>query len=137
MPARRRSRATAPTRRSGAAAPASSRPRTRRTGCRRACWTRRGAPAAPRTRAGACERAAREGRHEAEGWRLRKDGSRFWASAVIDAVRDETGRLVGFAKITRDITERRAAQEALRDSERQFRLLIAGVTDYGLYMLDP
>ena len=56
---------------------------------------------------------------------------------VVDAVRDEDGELIGFAKITRDITERRAAQEALRDSERQFRLLVAGVTDYALYMLDP
>ena len=83
------------------------------------------------------ETAAREGRYETEGWRLRKDGSRFWASIVIDAIRDEAGTLLGFAKITRDITERRAALDALRESERQFRLLVAGVTDYALFMLDP
>jgi PAS domain S-box-containing protein len=83
------------------------------------------------------EVAAREGRYETEGWRLRKDGSRFWASVVIDAVHGEGGALLGFAKITRDMTDRRAAQEALRESERQFRLLVSGVTDYALYMLDP
>ena len=83
------------------------------------------------------ETARREGRFEAEGWRFRKDGSRFWASVMLDAIRDESGELLGFAKITRDITERRAAQEALRESERQLRLLVRGVTDYALYMLDP
>ncbi len=81
--------------------------------------------------------AATEGRFEAEGWRLRKDGSRFWASVVVDAIRDPAGRLIGFAKVTRDLTERRAAQEALRRSEEQFRLLVQGVTDYAIYMLDP
>jgi PAS domain S-box-containing protein len=83
------------------------------------------------------ETAAREGRYEAEGWRVRKDGSRFWASVVVDAIRNKEGKLEGFAKVTRDITERRAAQDALRESERHFRLLVAGVTDYALYMLDP
>jgi PAS domain S-box-containing protein len=83
------------------------------------------------------ETAAREGRYEAEGWRIRKDGSRFWASVVVDAIRDNTGKLEGFAKVTRDITERRAALDAMRDSERQFRLLVAGVTDYAIFMLDP
>ena len=83
------------------------------------------------------ETAVREGRSETEGWRQRKDGSRFWASVVVDAIRNSAGELEGFAKITRDITERQAAQEALRESERQFRLLVAGVTDYALFMLDP
>jgi PAS domain S-box-containing protein len=81
--------------------------------------------------------AAQEGRYEAEGWRVRQDGGRFWASVVVDAIRGENGELLGFAKITRDITERRQAQEALSESERQFRLLVNGVTDYALYMLDP
>ncbi len=56
----------------------------------------------------ALETAAREGKYEAEGWRVRKDGTRFWASVVLDAIRDKHGTLIGFAKITRDITERRA-----------------------------
>jgi PAS domain S-box-containing protein len=82
------------------------------------------------------ETARREGRFAAEGWRVRKDGTRFLASVVIDAIYDE-GVLIGFAKITRDVTERQSAQSALHDSERNFRLLVSGVTDYALYMLDP
>src|SRR3974390_380607 len=72
--------------------------------------------------------AARDhGRVEAEGWRIRKDGTKFLASVVIDAIY-EAGELIGFAKITRDITERANAQAALSASERQFRLLVSGVT---------
>ena len=85
----------------------------------------------------ALETALREGRYENEGWRLRKDGSRFWALAVIDPICDDDGKLIGFAKITRDISQRRAAEQALAESERQFRLLVSGVVDYALYMLDP
>lgn len=81
--------------------------------------------------------ASESGRSEGEGWRLRKDGSRFRALVVVDAIRDEAGELLGFAKVTRDITERYAAQAALQDSERQFRMLVQGVVDYALYMLDP
>jgi len=77
------------------------------------------------------------GNFEDEGWRVRKDGSRFWASVVIDPILDTTGELIGFAKITRDITERKAAQEALRAREEQFRLLVQGVTDYAIYLLSP
>jgi len=79
--------------------------------------------------------AASEGRYEAEGWRLRKDGSRFWTHAVIDPIRDPAGRLIGFAKITRDLTERKAAETALKQSEEQFRILVQGVTDYAIFML--
>jgi PAS domain S-box-containing protein len=90
--------------------------------------------------AGAPERALAialaEGRYESEGWRVRRNGERFWASAVIDRIYDDEGRHIGFAKITRDISDRRAAQEALEQSERQFRLLVAGVIDYALFMLD-
>ena len=84
----------------------------------------------------ALETARRTGKFETEGWRLRKDGSKFLASVVIDAIYED-GNLIGFAKITRDITERKNAQFALNDSESKFRLLVSGVTDYALYMLDP
>ncbi|WP_428423947.1 PAS domain S-box protein [Pararhizobium sp.] len=81
--------------------------------------------------------AGAEGRFEAEGWRVRKDGERFWAHVVIDAIRDQHGQLIGFAKITRDLSERKVAEDVLKKSEEQFSLLIQGVTDYAIYMLDP
>ena len=65
----------------------------------------------------ALQGAARDGRFELEGWRLRKDGSRFWANVIIDPVRDPSGEVIGFAKITRDLTEKRQAAEAIRKSE--------------------
>ena len=81
--------------------------------------------------------AAEEGRFEQEGWRLRKEGERFWAHVVIDPIRDDEGTLIGYAKITRDLSERHAADEALRRSQEQFQILVDGVTDYAIYMLDP
>ncbi|MBB4292107.1 PAS domain S-box-containing protein [Rhizobium leguminosarum] len=81
--------------------------------------------------------AAEQGRFEGEGWRQRKDGTRFWAHVIIDPIRRPSGELIGYAKITRDLTERRAAEKAIRQSEEQFRRLIQGVSDYAIYMLDP
>ena len=74
--------------------------------------------------------AAEKGRFEDENWRIRKDGSRFWASVVITKVVNESGGLIGFGKITRDLTERRLA-------ELRYRLLVEGVSDYAIFSLDP
>jgi PAS domain S-box-containing protein len=82
------------------------------------------------------EVAAEAGRFEDEGWRLRKDGSRFWANVVITALRDKDGVLRGFGKVTRDLTKRREHEESLRQSEEKFRLLVEGVTEYAIFMLD-
>jgi PAS domain S-box-containing protein len=81
--------------------------------------------------------ARRDGRFEDEGWRIRKDGSQFWASVVITAIRDAAGELIGFSKITRDLTERRAREEEVRHSEERFRLMVEAVRDYAIFMLDP
>ena len=81
--------------------------------------------------------AQREGRFSAEGWRMRKGGERFWAHVVIDRIVAPDGELIGYAKVTRDLSERQAAEESLRRSEMQFALLVQGVTDYAIYMLDP
>ncbi|WP_053179678.1 hybrid sensor histidine kinase/response regulator [Pseudomonas kilonensis] len=86
----------------------------------------------------ALDTAVHEGRFEGEGWRVRKDGTLFWSHVVIDPIIDsQSGTLLGFAKITRDLTDRKMAEETLKQSEQQFRLLVQSVTDYAIYMLDP
>ncbi|ATQ78956.1 hybrid sensor histidine kinase/response regulator [Massilia violaceinigra] len=77
------------------------------------------------------------GKFEDEGWRVRKDGSLFWASVVIDPIFGADDELLGYTKITRDITEKRRTAEALHASEERFRLLVQSVTDYAIYMLSP
>lgn len=89
--------------------------------------------------AGAPARAlvqAAQGCFESEGWRVRKDGARFWAHVVMDPIRAPDGALIGYAKVTRDLTERHEAELALRRSQEQFRLLVQGVVDYAIYLID-
>ena len=81
--------------------------------------------------------AETEGRFEQEGWRVRKDGTLMWAHVLIDPIRSDDGTLLGYAKVTRDLSERQASREALHRSEQNFRLLVQGVHDYAIYMLDP
>src|SRR6266702_3799620 len=83
------------------------------------------------------QQASLTGRFEDEGWRVRKDGTKFWSNVVITAIRNDEGILTGFAKITRDLTAQREYLEALRQSEERFRLLVDNVKDYAIFMLDP
>lgn len=91
----------------------------------------RGAPEA------ALSAAAETGVHVAEGWRVRKDGTLFWANVVMTALRDSNAQLVGFGKVVRDVSDKKKAHDAVLESERRFRLLVQGVTDYAIFMLSP
>jgi len=77
------------------------------------------------------------GRYEEEGWRVKKDGSVFWANLVLTQLRDRDGTLVGYTEVVRDLTERRKAEQAQRTEEEKFRLMIESIKDYAIFMLDP
>jgi PAS domain S-box-containing protein len=81
------------------------------------------------------EVAKKEGRFEDEGWRLRKDGSRFWANVVITPIKDSSGNLLGFSKVTRDFTERMTAQKALEDSQRKLKESELSLRNLSLHLL--
>ncbi|RUY61384.1 PAS domain-containing sensor histidine kinase [Mesorhizobium sp. M7A.F.Ca.CA.001.13.1.1] len=83
------------------------------------------------------ETAVRDGKFVTEGWRVRRDGTPFWAHVVVDPILDPSGKLTGFARVTRDLTERKKAEEEIRKNQEQFQRLVQGVTDYAIYMLDP
>lgn len=80
--------------------------------------------------------AREQGRVEEEGWRVRKDGTKFFADVVITALRDDSGELIGFAKVTRDLTDRRRADEQRFEAEQRFREIVDAVRDYAIFMLD-
>lgn len=92
---------------------------------------RAGAPAA------ALRTAAREGRYESEGWRMRRDGTTFWGSVVMTPLHGAHGQLLGFGKIVRDMSDKKKVHDVAMESERRFRLLVQGVTDYAIFMLSP
>jgi PAS domain S-box-containing protein len=83
------------------------------------------------------KQAVADGHFEDEGWRIRSDGSRFWASVIITPLYDESGELMGYSKVTRDLTRRREHEERLRQSDERMRILIECVREYAIFMIDP
>jgi PAS domain S-box-containing protein len=81
--------------------------------------------------------ALTDGQVESEGWRVRRDGSCFWADVLLTALLDDDGDLLGYAMVTRDLSDRRRAEDAIQTSEERFRLLVQSVKDYAIFMLDP
>ena len=83
------------------------------------------------------EIATREGHVEDDGWRVRKDGSKFWGRVTLSAVHDEAGKLIGFGIVTRDITQQKRSESILQRQEERFQLFVQCVQDYALFLLDP
>jgi len=81
--------------------------------------------------------AKNEGRYETEGWRVRKDGSLFWANVILTALYSPQGDLLGYGRVVRDISDKKNATDAALESDRRFRLLVQGVNDYAIFMLSP
>jgi PAS domain S-box-containing protein len=83
------------------------------------------------------DEAREKGRCETERWRVRKDGSLFWASVIVTALRDAAGEMLGYGEIVRDVSDKKRAHDAVVESERRFRMLVDGVTDYSIFVLSP
>ena len=83
------------------------------------------------------DQAEKHGRFEDESWRVRKDGSRVWTNEIITPLRDAGGNLTGLTKMSRDLSERRRMEEALRPSEARYRSIVDAARDHAIFQLDP
>ena len=82
------------------------------------------------------EQATREGKVRIEGWRIKKNGERFWANVVLTAIHDDSGEVIGFTKVTRDLTEKKISEEIIRQSEERYHKMVAEIQDYAILLID-